>query len=141
MKAWIVPAGWGLLGLLIAIQFVPINRTNPAVESDISAPTEVKALLRRACYDCHSHETVWPWYGYIAPGSWLIARDVHEGREEVNFSTWNRYRPEAQAKKYKEMRETLQTGEMPPWYYTLLHPQAHLAAQERTLLQQWASSP
>lgn len=138
MKAWLINAVWGLLGLVIAIQFVPINKTNPAVESDVPTPPEVKAILRRACYDCHSHETVWPWYSRTAPVSWLLASDVHEGRKEVNFSTWNSYQPQAQAKKRKEIRETLQKEDMPPWLYTVVHPQAQLSAQERLLLQQWA---
>ena len=74
--------------LLVGIQAVPISRTNPPVEADVDAPAPVKALLRRACYDCHSHETVWGPHTYVAPISWLVAHDVKEGREELNFSRW-----------------------------------------------------
>ena len=84
---------WSPLGLcvpFIAIQFVSMNRTNPPVQADFRGSPEVISVLRRACYDCYSNETVWPWYSRVAPVSWVIARDVHEGRAALNFSTWNR---------------------------------------------------
>src|SRR5436309_14489602 len=74
-----------LAGVLIAAQAFRIDRTNPPVEQDVAAPAGVEALLRRACYNCHSHETVWPWYSHVAPVSWLLAHDVPEGRLELNF--------------------------------------------------------
>jgi Haem-binding domain len=80
MGKWIALSGVALIAALVAIQFVPVTTANPPVESDIPTSPEVKTVLRRACYDCHSHETVWPWYSQIAPISWIIARDVHEGR-------------------------------------------------------------
>src|SRR5262245_42014919 len=138
MRPWIVRVGLLVLGVLVAIQLVPVNRTNPPVESDIPTSPEVKAVLRRACYDCHSHETVWPWYGRIAPISWAMARDIHEGREELNFSTWNRYSTEEQLKKLQESWKTVQEGEMPPRFYTVPHRDARLSAQDRALLRQWA---
>ncbi|HEX9871650.1 MAG TPA: heme-binding domain-containing protein, partial [Candidatus Tectomicrobia bacterium] len=79
MRKWIALSGLALIALLVAIQFVPVTTANPPVEGDIPTSLEVKAVLRRACYDCHSHETVWPWYGQIAPISWIIVRDVQEG--------------------------------------------------------------
>ncbi len=85
-------AKWAIAVLiiaLVAIQLVPVDRTNPPVETEVPATVEVRSILRRACYDCHSNETVWPWYSRIAPISWLVARDVREGREKVNLSTWN----------------------------------------------------
>ena len=77
--------------VLVGIQFIPVKMSNPPVEEEISASPEIKAILKRACYDCHSHETIWPGYSQVAPVSWLLAWDVAEGREELNFSTWNRY--------------------------------------------------
>src|SRR5688572_19601769 len=97
--------GWSLLGillLLVAIQFVPVDRVNPPVEAEVPALANVRAILRRACYDCHSNETVWPWYSQVAPVSWLVVRDVREGREELNFSTWNRITTQKQVKKLKK---------------------------------------
>src|SRR5450759_4293447 len=89
----------GALGLiLVGIQVVPVDRRNPAVESEVPASPEVRTILHRACYDCHSNETVWPWYSRIAPLSWLIAHDVHEGRDNLNLSTWNRLGAEQQVK-------------------------------------------
>ena len=69
----------------------PVDRENPPVTGDIGAPSEVDAILRTSCYDCHSNETVWPWYSYLAPASWLVAEDVEHGREHLNFSEWTSY--------------------------------------------------
>ena len=124
---------------LALAQFVRIDRTNPPVESDVPAPAEVKAALRAACYDCHSNETVWPWYSRVAPASWLLQYDVNEGREELNLSTWQRYDPRQQQKKLKETVETLNSGEMPPWYYAIMHPGARLADRDRRGIVAWAS--
>ena len=121
------------------IQLIPINRTNPAVVEDITAPPHIKSILKRACYDCHSHETVWPWYSSIAPVSWLLAWDVSEGREELNFSTWNQYSDKKRMKKLKELVEEVEEGEMPPWFYLPLHPEAHLSSEDRQQLQEWAT--
>ncbi len=93
---------------------------------------------QRACYDCHSNETVWPWYSQIAPFSWLLAWDVQEGRKELNFSRWNRYSPKERAKKVKESWEEIEEGEMPPWFYLPLHPEARLSAEDRAVVQEWA---
>ena len=113
MKTWPIRAGLVILGALAIIQLIPVNRTNPPVESNIPTVPEVKVVLRRACYDCHSHETVWPWYSRIAPISWVLAHDVHEGRAELNFSTWNRYSTQEQVKKRKESWEEVVEGDMP----------------------------
>ncbi len=77
--------------VLIAGQFVPAKRTNPPVQGVLVAPPEIEATLRRACYDCHSNETRWPWYSRVAPLSWFIVRDVEVGRKEINFSEWGSY--------------------------------------------------
>jgi heme-binding protein len=123
----------------IVAQFVRITRTNPPVESDVPAPADVKAALRVACYDCHSNETTWPWYSHVAPASWLLAHDVSEGREELNFSTWQRYDAAKQQKKLKETIETLNDGKMPPWYYSMMHPTARLADKDRQAMIAWAN--
>lgn len=132
---------WVLLGTAVvfaAIQFVPVDRSNPPVETEIPAPANVRAILRRACYDCHSNEPVWPWYSRVAPVSWLVASDVHEAREEVNFSAWNRIPVERQAGKLEKISEEVEEGEMPLWSYQLLHGDAVLSAEDRTALQSWA---
>jgi hypothetical protein len=129
-----------LLLLGVAIQFFPVDRSNPPVQEDIAAPPQVKAILKRACYDCHSNETNWPWYSQVAPVSWLLAWDVHEGREELNFSTWNRYSLKKRNKFIKESWEEVEEGEMPPWFYLPLHPEASLSDQDHTVLREWAKS-
>jgi hypothetical protein len=141
MQRWIVLSGLVFLVLVVAIQFIPVEATNPPVESDIPTSPAVKAVLRRACYDCHSYETVWPWYSHIAPVSWLLVRDVQEGRAELNFSTWNQYSTQQRVKKLKESWEEVSKGEMPPWYYLPVHREAQLSADDRTLLEQWARTP
>jgi len=124
----------------VGIQFVPVDRTNPPVEKTIDAPAAVRDILERACYDCHSNLTQWPWYGYVAPVSWLVAHDVHEGREELNFSAWNRLSPERKAKKIWEVGEEIAEGEMPLRLYRWMHSHGRLSEAERTVLIQWAKT-
>ncbi|MGH7894396.1 MAG: heme-binding domain-containing protein [Candidatus Binatia bacterium] len=138
MKRWVVKVGLAGVVLVVAAQVVPVARTNPAVTRDVAAPVLVAALLRQACYDCHSRETVWPWYSRVAPVSWLVAHDVNEGRETVDFSAWDQYGPRRQAKLLAEVMESIEEGEMPPWYYVLMHPSAHLGEPARATLVAWA---
>lgn len=126
-----------LAALLLAIQLVPVERTNPPVEAEVDAPPAVLAVLQRACYDCHSNQTVWPWYSRVAPVSWLVASDVAEGREHVNFTTWNRLDPEQRADAIHDVGEEVSEGEMPLWYYLPLHPSARLSEAERSSIRQW----
>ena len=138
MKKWTASVGIVLIVALIVAQFVPIERTNPAVEADVPNSPELKSVLRRACYDCHSNETVWPWYSYVAPISWLIAKDVKEGRREVNFSVWNQYSESRRGRKFKEIVEQVEQGKMPQWYYVLVHPEAKLSAGDKEMIVKWA---
>jgi hypothetical protein len=123
---------------LLLIQFVPVNRENPPVESEVPAPPQVRQILERSCYDCHSHQTRWPWYGYVAPLSWLVAHDVSEAREHLNFSTWDRYDAKKRRKNLEELWEEVEEGEMPLWYYLPLHPEARLGEAELAQLRSWA---
>lgn len=116
------------LVLFLLIQLVPYGwaKENPPVVQDAPWPDEASAQLARdACYDCHSNETEWPVYSYVAPMSWLVRRDVEEGREELNFSEW----PDG-ARELDDAVETLLEGEMPPSQYELLHPDARLSDAE-----------
>ncbi len=133
-------AGVSALVVFAGIQLVPVDRGNPPVESEVPAPAEVRAVLRRACYDCHSHETNKPWYGYVAPASWLLAYDVRQAREHLNFSTWNRYDAEEQQENLEEAWEKVEDGEMPLWYYLPLHPERRLTEADRRALRAWALS-
>jgi mono/diheme cytochrome c family protein len=121
-----------VLALLVAIQFIPYGRAhaNPPViaEPAWNAP-ETRALFMRACADCHSNETRWPWYTAVAPASWLIAHDVAEGREQLNVSEWGRGDQEAD-----DAAEVVRDGSMPPWFYLPLHAEAVLTVAERQAL-------
>ena len=124
--------------VFLGIQLVPVERNNPPVEAEVPASDEVRSILSRACYDCHSHETRWPWYSGIAPVSWLVAHDVHEGREKLNFSTWNRLSTMKQVEALHESWEEVEEGEMPPGFYLPPHPDARLSARERAALRKWS---
>ena len=138
MKKWLKWLGVMLIFALVIIQFVPIERSNPAEQGKAPAPAEVQVLLQRACYDCHSNETRWPWYSHVAPISFLLSHDVKEGRHEVNFSVWDQYNEQRKTRKRKEIVEQVQSGEMPQWYYILLHPAAKLSEAERQAIIGWA---
>ncbi len=128
-----------LIIAFIGIQFIPVERSNPTVTGEIDAPAPVKEILMRSCYDCHSNETVWPWYSYIAPMSWLLASDVEEGRAELNFSEWKSYDEKKNLKKLKEMREEVEEGEMPQWYYLIMHRNAELSEADKSALYDWTA--
>jgi hypothetical protein len=112
----------------VGIQLVHYGRAhdNPPVQAQPPWDARTETLARRACMDCHSNETVWPWYANIAPVSWLLQRDVEEGRAAVNFSEWTRPQEEAE-----EIAEVVRDREMPPRLYPLTHPEANLSPEER----------
>ena len=134
-----------LLAILVAgfllIQLIPYGRshTNPPVvqEPAWDSPT-TRTLAQRACFDCHSNETAWPWYTNIAPVSWLTQRDVDEGRQRLNFSDINSRRGErggeGGGRGENDMGEVITRGSMPPWYYVMIHPNAGLSDQEKQQL-------
>ncbi len=119
-------------------QLVPVDRENPPITAEVPASPEMRELLKRSCYDCHSHEARWPWYAYVAPVSWLVAYDVSEAREHMNFSTWDIYDEEEQSEKLEEAWEEVEEGEMPLWYYLALHPDARLTESDERMLRAWA---
>ena len=127
--------------LAVLIQFIPATRDNPPVTADLPGPPEAKALLQRACYDCHSNETVWPPYSHIAPISWLVAADVHEGRSLINFSTWGEKDADKQTFIRQDVWSMIEKGEMPPWDYRLMHAEAHFTDAEKATVKAWATGP
>lgn len=130
--------GLGTVAAIVAIQLVPVSRSNPPVTGSVRAPEEVEAVLRRSCFDCHSNETVWPWYARVAPVSWLVARDVKEGREELNFSEWAGYAAEDRNETLEDIEEVIDELEMPLPIYIRMHAEARLTDAERALLIGWA---
>lgn len=132
MRRLLVIALFVILGAGVAIQVLPYGRqhTNSRVLAEPNWDTpRTRTLAARACFDCHSNETVWPWYAYVAPISWLVRHDVDQGRRAVNFSEWNRPQKEA-----RESANTVREGEMPPWVYTIRSSSARLSGAEKDAL-------
>jgi hypothetical protein len=126
-----------LVAALVVSQAFRITQSNPPVKADISVAAETGRLLHRACYNCHSNETVWPWYSSVAPVSWLVGSDVSEGRQRLNFSDWGTYSPDLKLKNLKKIAEEVGEGGMPPWYYRAVHPEARLGQAEREHIRNW----
>jgi len=121
-----------LVFLFVVIQVVPYGRDhgNPPLRQEPAWDSPAtRALVADACFDCHSNQTHWPWYSNVAPVSWLVQRDVDSGRKRLNFSEWDR--PQGGA---DEAAEKVAEKEMPPSYYTWLHPKARLSSDERQAL-------
>ena len=132
MTKWLKRAAIGGVALFLLIQFVPYGwrHSNPPVTSAAPWPDQAsERIARDACYDCHSNETDWPVYSYVAPMSWLVRRDVEEGRDEFNFSEWDESADDAD-----DGAETVEEGSMPPRQYELLHPSAKLSDDEERRL-------
>ncbi|HEY5946076.1 MAG TPA: heme-binding domain-containing protein [Kofleriaceae bacterium] len=118
-----------LVGLFVVMQLVPYGRdhTNPPVLAEPAWDRPAtRELAVRACFDCHSNETKWPWYANVAPFSWVLQRDVDAGRSVLNFSEWSRPQQLAEAAGGEVIR-----SEMPPRSYRLMHGDAHLTQQEK----------
>lgn len=136
-KRWLRVAGV-VAGVLIALQFIPVNRANPPVKADLLASVKLdepaKQVLRDACYDCHSCETRWPFYARMAPVSWWVTRHVREGREHLNLSDWSTDRPWHTRARLEAMAHALRDDSMPPPDYRWLHTSARLSAADRNHL-------
>jgi hypothetical protein len=132
--AWIVfLCVVGVVGLFVLAQAVPYGRShsNPRVTREpVWESQRTRDLAKRACFDCHSNETTWPWYSNVAPQSWLIQRDVDGGRRALNFSRWDRPQDVGTG----DVVEAVSSGGMPPWYYTILHSRSRLSEAERRQL-------
>ena len=146
MKKWLWRSLLFLIILAGLIQFARPEKTNPGsnparhIKAVMPVRPEVAAALNRSCNDCHSNNTVWPWYSNVAPVSWLVINDVNEGREELNFSSWGAYKGEKQQKLLGEICKEVSSGEMPGAAYLLAHPQARLTQAERTAICSWTQT-
>ena len=119
-----------LFVFFLVIQFIPYGHqhTNPPVvqEPNWDSP-QTKELAQRACYDCHSNETIWPWYSNVAPVSWLVQRDVDQGRFHLNFSDWG------QVREPDIIPEVVRMSRMPPFQFLIMHPEARLTQSEKDI--------
>ena len=143
MKLWQYIVG-GVAVVFMGIQFVPnelpaVEPNNPGdiIQSGI-VNGDMATMLKKSCYSCHSNETVYPWYSYVAPSSWLVAKDVREGREELNFSAWEEYDMMKKLGKLDDIVEEVKEGKMPMEIYTLIHPSAKIDDAQRALIVAWA---
>ena len=145
MKKYIKPTLYVLLVLLVLIQFyhparnLSNDQTNH-VSTKYAIPTEVEAILKPACYDCHSNQTRYPWYANIQPVASWLADHVEEAKGELNFSNFTRRRIAIQNKKFKEIIDEVKEGDMPLSSYMWLHRDAVLSEQQKQTLVNWAQS-
>jgi len=128
----------------IAAQFYrPNTMTAPIVQAETleattDVPENVAEVLKRSCNDCHTNQTVYPWYSNITPVNWLLADHVDEGRSELNFSVWNTYSAKKKKHKFDEICDQIIGGEMPHYQYIWMHGDAKLSNADKRLLCDWA---
>lgn len=144
MKLWKKIVLGVVLALIAAMLLINPTLSNPAVEpgrdflASNTPPAEINAILRGTCYDCHSHETRWPWYSHVAPISWWLVDHVELGREELNLSEWPHDDPRRAARYLSRMSEMVLDGEMPLPSYAKGHPEARLTEVQRQAFADWA---
>ncbi len=137
---------FGVIAVLLLIQFIRIDKTNPPVDASqdfiqlTNAPAEVAQIMKDACYDCHSHETAYPWYTNVAPVSWWVKNHINDGRRHLNFSVWGTYEPKKADHKLEECYEEVEEGNMPMDSYTWAHAEARLTDTQREQLVSWFKS-
>jgi hypothetical protein len=126
-----------VVGFLIVSQLIQPDRNNPPInpastfEAVAKPNAELAAVIKRACYDCHSNNTIWPWYSRIAPVSWLVADDVKEGRAHLNFSEWGSLGTDVAQRRLMSACDEVKAGDMPLWQYRLIHAEAKLSEQDK----------
>ena len=127
-----------ILVIFVVMQFIrPVKENLPVDKNlEIKASYEVMKIFKTSCFDCHSNETVWPWYSNIAPFSWVIAPHVAEGRKALNFSIWEEYSLEKKDEKMKAIYRTAYAS-MPLPSYISLHESANLTKEQRSMIRDW----
>lgn len=137
---------FGLLVILIIIQFLhpARNKSGQDMPNDISKmvamPGEVQVMLKKACYDCHSNNTNYPWYTAIQPFHWFMNYHIQSGKEELNFNEFGTYTPRRQQSKLRSIENSLKDGTMPLSAYTLIHRNAILSEAEKRLMINWVQN-
>ncbi|MCH8331823.1 MAG: heme-binding domain-containing protein [Bacteroidetes bacterium] len=137
---------WVLLAAFIGIQFIRIDKTHPPTEAGMdflertNPPEEIATLIKNACYDCHSHQTVYPWSSNVAPASWWLADHIRHARGEMNLSKWGRVPNRKKSVKLFEMADEVMEENMPLPSYTIMHAKARLTPEQRKMLAEWFES-
>ncbi len=129
-----------MITIFALMQLIQIDHDNPKSDpkKEIKAPKAVMSILKRSCYDCHSSDTVWPKYSYIAPLSWTIGDHVHTGRKILNYSNWKDLDNDTKAKKFRRTIQTLNTALMPLPSYLWIHKDTKLTKQDKEILINWS---
>jgi hypothetical protein len=125
--------------LLVSIQFIPLDKTNPPVDEKVAlkAPSEVMSILKKSCYDCPSNETKWPYYSDIAPVSFFVVSHVNDGRKAMNFSCWDNIDSKIKQERLKRAVITVNNGMMALPSYLYAHDEAKLNREEKKILNAW----
>jgi len=137
---------FSILALALVVQFFRPARTNPPIDeaqtlqAQSPVPPDVSAIITRACYDCHSHQTKWPWYSNVQPVAWFLVDHVNEGRRHLNFSEWGTYSPKRRHHKLEEISDEVQGGAMPLESYLPLHAEARLTPADIAAIAAWAAA-
>ncbi len=134
-----------LVIFFIIIQFIPNELPEGSFDEtkDLlyleQVPENIQAILKTSCYDCHSNQTEYPWYSHVAPVSWLVIRDIREGRDEVNFSDWGNLKRRSKIKVLSNIADEIKSGEMPLPIYLIIHRNAKLNDQQQEELIEWTN--
>ena len=135
-----------IIGLFFLMQIYPVTRPEVIAENpndllkNVEVPENISSMLRSACYDCHSNETIYPWYASIAPVKWIVYDHTEEGREDLNFSEWNALSKSDRVEALDDIIEEVTDGKMPLRFYPLTHKDAKLGEKDRQELSDWAES-
>ena len=135
---------YSIIGIFILMQVYPDSQPkvvldNPAdLLETTKVPDQIAVMLKTTCYDCHSNETVYPWYSYVAPVKWLVNRDTRVGREELNFSNWASMSKMDQAGVLSDISDEVLESDMPMKIYPIMHAEAKLSDEDRQAIADWA---
>lgn len=138
--------GLGILIVIVLLQFIPTKKnqtsivSSNSIEQKYNTPENVQTILKKACFDCHSNNTVYPWYSHIQPIGFWLNNHINEGKEELNFSEFNSYENKKARKKMEKVISSQEKGWMPLSSYTLIHKDATLTSTEKTIIIDWAKS-
>src|SRR5436305_5848371 len=146
MKKWLKIALIVIVVFLVVGQFFRPSHVNPPIDpaktlaATAQVPPNVQSILERSCNDCHSNNTVYPWYNNVAPVSWLLARDINDGRHAMNFSEWGTYSQKKRLHRLKDICDEVKQGDMPLWFYLPLHPKAKLSGDDILAICTWTAA-
>lgn len=135
-----------LLVIFVILQFIrppgnqSVGNSATAIQTRFPVPPDVQQILKRSCYDCHSNNTVYPWYSYVEPVGWFLSSDIKEGKQELNFDEFASYPAFRQIRKFEAIRQQIEAGKMPLPAYTLIHGYAILTPEQKGQVTAWTQA-